>query len=471
MTNVTYSFHLDPVISAASQRSAATATPSTTEIGAKYHAVQSGFQSDQAMTGAASPACDGSSCFIVHGDGPGVTTLSIGEEDGGVSDYIALPFVDGVQFLEPPVTSFADAGDFQITTLAIGEEDGGFVSASPEIGTASASTGIVEYVDQAAVDPMPLAKPMVSEGATSVDMAAAPAQLAPLATTPILEPRAKPALAASSSAPLPDLKPTIMPSSEFAAAQPLSAASPQVAPGGDSGVVTGTGFVSVGDYDAYMASLGGGIEGGAQPIVPATASVQIQESAGMAADPVAIQMSSPEAPPASAPQTAPAPEPVYTIQETAVPQPVYTLEETATTAGQGAPVADAAMPEPAYTLQETAPASGRVETVWTVAPLDAAPTAAEAEAVASPRMKPAIYTAPGPAGLPALETTPILNLAPQTQQPVQMPIAEYGTSFSTPVAPLPSEKPAGISAEAPRLSEDDLRITTLALGEEDAGGG
>lgn len=54
---------------------------------------------------------------------------------------------------------------------------------------------------------------------------------------------------------------------------------------------------------------------------------------------------------------------------------------------------------------------------------------------------------------------------------VAAPQTETGMTFTTVDGPVPVEKPEGASVEAPRLSDEDYRITTLAYGEEDSGGG
>lgn len=65
--------------------------------------------------GVAAPAMGGSTASAHAAPGPGLTTLALGEEDGGMAMAPEL---------SPPAPPAADGG-YQVTTLAIGEEDGG----------------------------------------------------------------------------------------------------------------------------------------------------------------------------------------------------------------------------------------------------------------------------------------------------------------------------------------------------------
>ena len=555
MSNVTFDFNLDPVVSAASQRTSTVTTESSAEIGAKFEAAQSSVSSNGLMS-VGTPTCD-SGCYIVTGEGPGVTTLSIGEEDSGGSDFFALPMVDGVEFLEPPVTSFASAGDFDffleppvtsfasasdndITTLAIGEEDGGSIGPVAEIGNAyssaapvaNESTEIGQQFSFAPIETMPFSEPMIAQtfetvsvqsglppiettpiiGSASfaepelkpmtsmqpIEMASVQSGLPPIETTPIIgsasfaeprmkptvsaqpvetasvqldlppleatpilgsasfaeprmkptvsaqpietastqsgsnpiettpivgsdsfiEPRVKPASIASSGSPLPDLKPSVIPASIGVAAADVAV----IPTSADEDVV------SVGDYDSYLASLSGS-ENNADAAV----------TGGEAVEPTVVQAAVTYEPPPAAPE--------LSLQSmiAVTPEPAVVVQETATTQ--------------VAALDITQPITDSVATI---------PQMTDSQ---SPRVKPATFTSPGPATLPPIETVPIqANAIGDVSVQQGVPLGS-NAAFATIDGPVPSGKPAGLSGDSPRLSADDFRITTLALGEEDAGGG
>lgn len=502
MSNVTFSFNLDPVVSAASQQAGTVSAESNAAIGAKFEAAQSASYPSHSGMGMASPACGGSSCFIVHGDGPGVTTLSVGEEDSAAGDFLTLPVVDGVQFLEPPVSSFSSAGEYDVTTLAIGEEDGGGLGPVAEIGGADTgiSQGVVEtgeigqQFSFAPIETMPIPKPMAAPAIQPVETAFAQSNLPPIETTPIIsstsyiEPRPKPTSIASYSAPFPELKPSTVPASVYVetapiasspvavastplpiassapavtpALAPIAAAPAAATPVTAASTADGQNYVSVGDYDSYIASLGGGESGS---IASTTVGGPLEASEPAQAAVI-------YAPPPAAPETPtrvtvtyqsppPAPESVATVQS-----PTIDLAPDAS-AVSAEPVA-----EPVYVIQETATTGGA--TVEGAQPITGnAITSPQSIDTISPRIKPATFTSPGPAALPPIETVPIESSgigAMPVQQGVPL---GADTTFATIDGPVPSGKPESIAGDAPRLSADDLRITTLALGEEDAGGG
>ncbi len=130
MTTENSVFGLDPVGYAPAQST--TYAGASTQIGAEYQLLAQGFLNENSISGLHSPACEGGNCLIVGG-GPGVTTLSIGEEDGN-GDYLTRAVVDGVEFLEPPIDTFTSGGDFQFATLAIGEDSGSVATVTPPIG-------------------------------------------------------------------------------------------------------------------------------------------------------------------------------------------------------------------------------------------------------------------------------------------------------------------------------------------------
>lgn len=192
MSNESLIFSLEPVGSAASQAPAT--TYSDTAIGAEYQVIEQGFLNANDISGYNSPACFGGNCIVMHEAGPGVTTLSIGEEEG-TGDYLARAVLDGVAFLEPPVSTFTSGGDFQFATLAIGEDAGAVVSAPPAIGQAGVleTQPVQSYAERVALDAQPVqtyyervtieTQPIVSY-ADPVQIFAAPAP-APVYAEPI----------------------------------------------------------------------------------------------------------------------------------------------------------------------------------------------------------------------------------------------------------------------------------------------
>lgn len=432
MASVSYSFNLDAVSPAQKQAATSATTESNAAIGAKFDAAQSHFEGASHLSGTSGPACIDGGCFVVHGEGPGVTTLSVGEEDGGVGDYITLPVLDGALFLEPPISDFAggsgisdpvaSTAEYDVTTLAIGEEDGGFAAAPAEIGGSNTVIGTESVERRFTMEPIydsaptlapgvsevasapigviettpivtPIAKPEFA-GATieSVQLATANSPLPPIQTVPIVEPRAKPLELAGSSFPLPEIKPEGI----FAAASPAAGTSV-------AGVDTAasTQYVSVGDYDSYLASLGGS----------ETSVASAGESSG---SPITVEVAKPDN--------------VYAIYSSPPPAPEAVAQPT---------------------------------------------TASE--------IKPATFTTTEPATLPPLQTVPIqtdsaldLNQSATDWSGASSSVqssTEIGGTFTTVDAPLPSGKPEGIAGDAPRLSDEDFRISTLALGEEESGGG
>ncbi len=511
MASVSFTFNLEPATSVAKQGSASAATESSAAIGAKYESVQTNVQGASHLSGLNSPACVGGDCFVVHGEGPGVTTLSSGEEEGVSGDFITLPVVDGSLFLEPPVTDFAVGGaEYDVTTLAIGEEDGGIATASPEIGggsplassgnavesgfsmepiydsqpTASAGASQVASAPLGAIQTTPILTPLPkpsTAGATiaSVQNATASSPLPPIQTVPIIEPTVKPTELASNSFPVPETKPETITAS--AGVSGASAASPAAS--------SGSNFVSVGDYDSYLASLGG--SGSSAPIAG-----NIGATAEAGASPI-------YAPPPLAPFEAAAPAAAQTASSAVyAPPPLAPIEpfnlqpvgaDSITVSYRPPPLApiepfnfSPAGTDTATITHNSPPAApgsaapARVEVVFQPA-TSPAPAINAIEASAAPRMKPASFTTPGPATLSPIQTVPIeieVGLPPQTSiTDATAPSTQFnfaadtGSTFATVDAPIPAGKPEGIGIEAPRLSDDDFRITTLALGEEDSGGG
>lgn len=464
MASVSFSFNLDPVASGTTQATAAPAAASNTAVSAKYEAAQAGFQGQPGMAGISSPACDAGGCFIVHGEGPGVTTLSVGEEGGGGGDFIALPVLDGVGFLEAPAPSFVGVADYNITTLAIGEDQGSGVSSVAEIGSETAQSpqfamepvyGTTEIgsvaplhtaqTDLAPIQTVPIVEPrakpesaMAASAMPATDVASAQPQVSPVELGPIAEPRAKPETLTSFTFPLPDMKP-----GSFAASGVETASATSTGTQASNG-----NYVSVGDYDSYVASVGSGTP--AASIELADTPVAVEAPISDAATP---------ATPSSVAVTFNAPPPVTDV---AAPS----------TSMAGAPVT------PAPAVETAAPE--RVE--MTFQPVGSAPVESVADAIAAPRMKPASFTTPGPASLAPIQTVPIDTVPIQTapglapmpvssEVSVVAPQAETGMTFTTVDGPVPMGKPEGVSVESPRLSDEDFKITTLAYGEEDAGGG
>lgn len=428
MTGVSYTFNLGPVTDVPSQHTqpiSGGVAESHTGIATSYEsAVAASLRS--AETGQVVPQSS-ENIFIVHSDGPGVTTLSIGEEDG-LGDYLSLPVVDGAEFLEPPIEGFGSVAEHGVTTLAIGEEDGGYVETVPQIAEAP-SPAITSY-ESVAFEPLhttptPVASPVYSQATMqpiyspgdNPPPASVAATVSPgpaVAETLYLTPRAKPVSLASGGAPIPGIKP-----GHFQAAT----VAPEPAAGTGSG-----GYVSVGDYDSYIAGIGSG-EAAIQPASisvpsesidfsadlvipesddPGTVSAPLSEetlgeSEPVEAAPVYIQES-------VAPDTPPAPQ----------PEPVYRLDE------------DGYITEPTIDIQGSVPAGEQ-------------------------------------GGVTGASTRVEMTFSGQQTQPVPATATsvEWMSAIET---PLPGQKPEA-STGTPTLSEEDFRITTLALGEEEAGGG
>ena len=153
--------------------------------------------------------------------------------------------------------------------------------------------------------------------------------------------------------------------------------------------------------------------------------------------------------------------------------PIQPFDFTATSAGTA--TVSYSAPPPAPVVGSIGP----VETAPLAVTTSTTPAIGAIETSAAPRIKPASFTTPGPAALPPLQTVPIQTEVPL---PVPSPVGPsstiapetlFGTSAGSSAftidGPIPSGKPEGV--EAPRLSDEDFRITTLALGEEEAGGG
>ena len=496
MASVSFTFNLDPVASTAQQGAASGATESTAAIGAKYDIVQSSVQStaqsNAHLSGVASPACADGGCFVVHGEGPGVTTLSVGEEDGGTDGFITLPVVDGSLFLEPPVTDFAGA-DYQVTTLAIGEEDGGAAVASSEIGGSSSAAEISAVEPGFTMEPIYDSQPAPLSAAPQV--AAAPAgtiQTTPIQTTPIYTPTPKPAATgatidsiqtATARSPLPPVQtvPITQPATtqtELAGSSfPLPGVKPDVtfaSVGAEGSSVVGAGgasdtnLVSVGDYDAYLESMG---KSGSSTAVAGNVTPDQSSQAVYAPPPLA-----PLEPFLSSTEVAGNVTTAQSSQAVYAPPPLAPLEPFVLPPVSADTVTITYSPPP---LAPDVVAPTRVEVV--LQPVTTSPSTVSApDTVVSPRMKPATFTTPGPATLPPIQTVPIETVPIQTDVFVpstsvvspQTPVStEIGGTFTTIDTPLPAGKPEAANAEAPRLSDDDFRISTLALGEEEAGGG
>ena len=507
MASVSFTFNLDPVASTATRSSTTSAaTESSAAIGAKYDSVQTNVQGASHLSGLNSPACVSGDCFLVHGDGPGVTTLSVGEEDGGMGDYITLPVVDGSLFLEPPIGGVAADATYDVTTLAIGEEDGGIAAAPPEIGGSEAiiSSGSIGAgsIDQTGagqlaaaplgaiqttpiVQSAPIASPVpkpTSLGASAGPVHTASSPLPPIQTVPITEPRAKPTELAGASFPLPELKPEGVFASTGTSGSAIA--------GAESGA--GANSISVGDYDAYIASLGGNTSGTAVAGNASASSSQAAASAIYVPPPLAplegfdlspissntasVIYSPPPLPPIEPFNLPPVGADEVTVSYRPPPlAPIEAFDFTSTTGTQSA--------EAVYSAPPPAPIFGSIGPVET-APLavtsNPTPAIGALETSAAPRIKPASFTTEGSTTLAPIQTVPIQI---ETSLPAQAPLGQTSTTFSSGAVfdispgssafvvdgPIPSGKPDGV--EAPRLSDDDFRISTLALGEEEAGGG
>ena len=494
MTDAIPTFHLGPIDAVGGvQPAASAANPAADLEGADViysdlpfiqedaGALAAPAPAAQAQVPAGVPECDFGSCFVIHSEGPGVTTLAIGEEDNA-GGYIALPVIDGVAFMEPPVEDFGAVthyAEYEVSTLAIGEEEGGIAVADAgavfESHDGQAAAIVSNAPAYAPYEPAPTqvaferpvyrtVEPVPAIGQEPVFEAppvyayAQPVPqpdprygtMAPVTGTvaydpaPIVEtvsvaevaaPRAKPAGLEMAGVPLPEAKPGV-------GGIPIVPASiSTVEPTGVSAAAQGD-YVSVGSYDDYLRSLGeestapAPVSAVGEPL-PATESVSLEPVTSVA--PAAVSTAEPVAPLAS-------PEPSGRVERTYIP------------------AREAALPA------DPAPAAVNV--------VD--PSAADAARETSlPRVKPAqedaSLTAPSiapaaPAGLGAPATGDSTTLLPADTAGETATASEIEARAPREDGRPIADPPAG-NLDAPRLTEEDFRITTLALGEEEAGGG
>ncbi len=310
MTAVTFSFNLAPAQGSAASQSIPP-SGSDAAIGRQYQAAT-------AHMGAPS----GPMSYADAGQGPGVTTLALGEEDGGAQTSSAP-----VQIESLPHSSPVGGGDgFTVTTLAIGEEDGGMSQAPVQSGVQTGGMSPIRDDHSIIGEYAKAARP---EGSTYGSM------------QPIYSPGEAEYAAFAKASQGPEVLnftpvPRVKPDSVNVSYTPPAGVSP--APVADAG-----NYISVGSYEAFISS--GASASAAAPTAPIAPAVMKTFEA------------MPPAPAASAPlSVVPAPEmvhlgPLDSIMAAPAPAP--------------APEASASIPSPAEI-----PSAEPV-----IAPLETAPTA------------------------------------------------------------------------------------------------
>ncbi len=349
MSSVTFSFNLDPVVSAPVK--ATDTSQADQSVSEKYRASEARLQSYSGNAAALNGTqTEGGYHPSVSSQGPGVTTLAIGEEDGGFAGAGPQTGVLQSTDIPPPIGGFSAPGN------------------------------------------SPLPRQGIVEVAPAVE------------TVPIVGPRLKPAVLAGLETPYPGIKPEQSVATADAAQYNGTFLQAE-------GPVEQT-YISVGDYDSYLAASGSG--------------GQISSTADIGADESSVQSVGGTVLNAAA---------VY------VPPPLAPIESFE------------------FTVSE---------------PVSAETTADNSKAV--PVITPAKFTTTQPSALP-VSLPPVEIISPEsTVNGTAVPeTATAGLSAAASESflnsPVPLEKPPEMSKDLPRLSEDDLRITTLAFGEEEAGGG
>lgn len=501
MAGVEYTFNLGPVSETSLRSTRPEFSQDNSNVAAAFEQAQAASVRSSEISGQVSPACDGGRCIVMHGDGPGVTTLSVGEE-GGAGDFLTLPVVDGVAFLEPPATSFAASGEagparasiaigetappgnlaqgngHEVTTLAIGEEDGGYASAeTPSIGSGAHSPYEMQphgVIETTSVGGASAPAPVVAEGYGTMEPIYSPldarfqgsgtqtafsAEPAVVPTTPIesgpAAPREKPVSIATAGAPVPDAKPGAEIAAPIAASTttPMPNAKPDIGPSAPTATVEAVPIPAE------------------KPAAEPIAATAVPEASG-------------EVVAASETRTSLPFEGGLSIADI-----LQEAKQSGGTKVEGGTISvgdyDAYM-----AAEGTTPATGRYE--FGDAQSEGSATVAGEDIVPAQLRDPSssggaepVYSTEYDFGTPP----PSLDgngAGASTETGVAMeelPEPVYSTTFSAPpaevqgvegssgdVMPAAPELDAG-GAERPALTEEDFRITTLALGEEEAGGG
>lgn len=202
-----------------------------------------------------------SSTYAQHGPGPGLTTLAVGEEDGG---GMAMPPAHG------PMSTPQAEGGFQVTTLAIGEEDGGGYGTMQPIrddhgiiGGASVGNHLPPVGNHGASEAYGRMQPIYSPGEAEYPAFAKTSQTPDLLNFHPVARVPKTAIAppvAAAAAPVTVAAPTT--------AQPITMAPSPV--GIHTGAVPQSGdYQTVGSYEDYLNSVSGQTTAPAAPYQPA----------------------------------------------------------------------------------------------------------------------------------------------------------------------------------------------------------
>ena len=312
------------------------------------------------------------SAYAQHSPGPGLTTLALGEEDGG---GMSMPAANG-----PMSTPQADSG-FQVTTLAIGEEDGGgYGTMQPirddhsTIGGASFGNALPPVSGSGTSETYGRMQPIYSPGEAEYPAFARTSQTPdllnfhPVARVPktVIAPPA-PATYAPVTVPAP------------VAAQPITMSAAPVGMQAEAVPQSGD-YQTVGSYEEYV--------GGAtsQPMTPAPAPVSVQT--GAVYEPITDTGAT---------------VPTYAPVEAAPSQPVYETYQSAVETSTYDDMRAADMPAPAeaqpvYVEQQPVaqPAAAAEYVAPAPAPEYVAPTPAPAPEYVAPAPAPE-YVAPAPA--------------------------------------------------------------------------
>ena len=333
-----------------------------------------------------------------HDPGPGLTTLAVGEEDGGGGGMTMAPEQGSMS------TAYSD-GDLQVTTLAIGEEDGGgaqfgYGSMSP-IGDDHSMIGggvQTDRVSSVGMEGLPegygTMQPIYSPGEAEYPAFAKTSETPdllnfhPVARIPKTQlPHSVPVAAPPAPVYAPvTTQPMVM------QATPVGAL-PQAAP------VSGN-YESIGSYEDYVRGLTGSTT--APTVEAAPMEMQPADTVYAPAEPVYDPVA-----------TTPTYEPVYEPVQTQPAAPVYEA-------------ADIPAAEPVYEAHQS-PASTSV--YEEMRPVETAPTYATSPAYEPAQAAPA-EMAPVEA-IPAETTAPVSESAPMTSaEPQEKPVPfEKDTPF------------------------------------------
>lgn len=484
MTAVTFSFNLAPAQGAAASHSAPSAGGDA--------ALAQRYRAETANLNVYAPPANNAGAE----QGPGVTTLALGEEDGGLQSSPAYTKIESL-----PHSSPIGGGDgFEVSTLAIGEEDGGGISSAPAHGGGMSPIQddhsiIGNYVKASRPEGSSYGsmQPIYSPGEAEY-AAFAKASQGPdvLNFTPV--PRAKPtSVSVSYGQPVA----VSQPSSNAASVAPVAGGAVGPAP------IDTANYVSVGSYESF-------ISGGAAatPSVPAAKQMMpaTQAPEPQAPAPEMIDIG-PLDPVTTAPSNAAvdivdvAPEaasaaPAMAAVETVAPEPVVKSAEPeyveVSLESYAAPAAGA---ESVPAAAETAPVEKSVFETYLAPANEVSVAPGVASAQTAPSAPAVEYSAPDLSAIPTAKpelvasvssaTTSVPAASPSVTPPStgsSAPAVSMGGSYvvfegqsagaadaASAVAPAAEAGSERIADSAP--ASDELRVTTLAIGEEDGLGG